>query len=645
MTLEELKASLTEEQIAAIKAVVEKDKDFTEEDATVFSDYINLSAEALGEDQIAEPARYIYASLSGLRGSDLKTVIGEDFDEELFEQWNNLLDFPVFTYRNLSYFKSCKLYDLNPQFHDLLRQKMGDSSFHSCASDLGYHLLEHCEPGDPVRDVQCIHLLLDGSEAAAAAEYMSAVEGEPLGFAISTVAQAMKDAPDYVKETVYAMPRTQGEKINLKKLLLVLLNDCYIKIGQPDKQQKAIQELSQVVEGLAAQGNPEIAVMPGIARLRMAQNARLRSQIARQQQKEEEAKACDQEAQQCFLAALNYLMPALQNNDPLSFTDDQINQNWICLKICQEMAQPKAIALLFEAIIKVEQAQTQDENRDEEKRAEIAEHIISQHIDMSKLYYAFPKELQEQFTNYSEQTVTLLKAYMEGAKASETEELTLAEQAKLAGFCQSLGELCGHLQREEESYDALVEAQILQMRLLGNLQKRDGEKMSPDQLLQRLALSVTNHLLAMHYRRMNKSQHDLRVALTSNMDIALDCFKAYPRDGRVIHFVINAALELGGFQHSTGGILAECGTYEKVIRQFGVLNNIRLDQQLCQDIAMIHSKCGQAQCDSKIRRFGDAARNLDTALKLWTSLAQNTKNPEYQKNAEAIDKMLKQIRK
>jgi hypothetical protein len=186
------------------------------------------------------------------------------------------------------------------------------------------------------------------------------------------------------------------------------------------------------------------------------------------------------------------------------------------------------------------------------------------------------------------------------------------------------------------------------MRYLAALKKEDEEagiQMSQRSLIARLTLSVTNHNLGLYYRKEGKSQRDLSVLLRSNMDMALDCFKAYPRDGRVIHFVINAALELGDLQHKSKGLKAECDTYTRVISQFGVLNNLRLDQQLCVDMAMIHTKCGQCQADDNIRRYRDALRNLDVAQKLWSSLAQNTKNPEFQKNAEAVAKMMKQIGK
>ena len=109
--------------------------------------------------------------------------------------------------------------------------------------------------------------------------------------------------------------------------------------------------------------------------------------------------------------------------------------------------------------------------------------------------------------------------------------------------------------------------------------------------------------------------------------------------------MINAALELGDLHHKSKGLKAEVDTYTRVISQFGVLNNIRLDQQLCVDMAMIHTKCGQCQADNNIRRYQDALRNLDIAQKLWASLAQNTKNPEFQKNADAVAKMMKQIGK
>ncbi|MBE6332048.1 MAG: hypothetical protein E7070_07060 [Bacteroidales bacterium] len=627
MTINEFKQTLNDEKIENIKAILAKTEKLTDDESQVIEDYIKASAEALGDDQIAEPVRYILTSIGGLRATDLQAVIGEEFNPDTFEEWNNVLGVPFLAYRELP---NCKLYDFTPQLREKLDKMLDEGNHRSCASDLGYYLLEHKDAGDIVRDVQITHLLLDGGETAAVAEYVSQAEGEQLRLAVNTLGQALKDAPQAVKDCVYDMPRCEGEKINLTKLLMILLNDALNIVGNAELIKPSAERLTQVVEELIGQGHQEISVILGIGRLRIAQNARMRRQ--------------EQEAQQAFIAAMNYLMPPLQQADPLTISSEQIRQYWIALKICQEMAQPKAIAVLFEAIVKAERAQTQDDKRTEEERGRIAEDIINQHIDMAKLYYALPKELQEQFTNYTEPAISLLNAFLDEPKGDYS-SLDTADLAKMAGFYQSLGELCDHVERHDKAYDALVEAQILQMKLVGQYQKQDGERMSPQGLLQRLALSVTNHMLAMHYRRQNKSNHDLTVVLTANMNLALDCFKAYPRDGRVIHFAINAALELGAMQHGTGGLLAECGTYEKVIRQFVVLNNMRLDGQLCQDMAMIHTKCGQAQADAKIRRYGDAVRNLNVAKQLWETLAKTTKNAEFQKNADTVAQIIAKIKK
>lgn len=633
MSIEEYKTTISAEQSEALKSIVGNNNEISKEEAQQWLDYVKQSAEVLGDDQIAEPIRYIATSIAGLRANDLSALIGEDFDIKIFDQWVELLGFPILVYRDLP---GTRLYDLTPSLHNAARAEMGDNAYHSCASDIGFHLLEHCEAGDPVRDVQTLHLLLDGGETAAAAEYLSDVEGEAIRIAIQTIGQAFRDAPDYVKECICNMPFTQGEKVNLEKLLMVLLNDCIAATGNPQAIKPIIARLRQVVESLVSQGNHQISIFLGIAMLRMAQNHRSLNE--------------QQEAQAVFTQAMQYLMPVLQQTDPLTLSITQIRLYWHCLKICQEMAQPKAIVMLFEAIVKVEQAQANDADRSTDERASIAEAILGQHIDMSKLYYQFPKQLQEQFTNYTESTLSLLKVYLEGARSIE--DKTEAENTRLAGYYQSMGELCEHLGRYDESYEALVEAQILQMRHLGILQKRDAERdkegrkfMSNEALIERLALSVTNHMMGLHYRRQGKSSHDLEVLLKSNYDLANDCFAAYPHDGRVLHFITNAAIELADFQHQKGGFLAECSSYEKVIRQFPVLNNIRLNQQLCQDIAMIHTKCGQAQANPKIRRFGDAVRNLETAHRLWKSLADTTHNPEYQKNAEAVANMIQQFKK
>ncbi len=663
MTIEEFKSSLDAEMLFKVKDVCAKDKDVTEADAKVLYDFIiDVASPALGEDNVGEPFRYLCSSTNGVRIDDLKAVIGEDFNTEVWTEFCTGLGFDLFVKRNLT--PNCEVTDFRfPPIRVNLQKLMGEGAYRACASDLGYHLLEHCQAGDPVRDLQTMHLLLDGDEAAAAAEYISQAEGESLRLAVMTMGNALKDGPEYVQQCVFDLPLVQSEKVDQKKILMLQLNDCIAIVGNPDRQKVVADKLHNIIGSMIQQGNDEITVLLGIAKLRIAQSARTRAQIAHQQQKEEEAKEFEQQAQQAFIGALNYLMPPLQQADPTTISDEQVRQYWLCLKICQEMAQPKAISLLFEAIVKVEQAQiaalankhadtgevSKEAEADEKRAHQLSTSIIDQHIDMSKLYYQMPQPLQEQFTNYSEGCISLIQAYLDGMnKEGEDYEKEQGEELRLCNFYQTLGELYDHLGKTDESYDAYTEAQIRQLRYLAALKKEDEEagiQMSQRSLIARLTLSVTNHNLGLYYRKEGKSQRDLSVLLRSNMDMALDCFKAYPRDGRVIHFVINAALELGDMQHKSKGLKAECDTYTRVISQFGVLNNLRLDQQLCVDMAMIHTKCGQCQADDNIRRYRDALRNLDVAQKLWSSLAQNTKNPEFQKNAEAVAKMMKQIGK
>lgn len=657
MTVTEFKETLDAELLEKVKAVCEKEKEVSEADAKIIYDFmLEVVAPALGEDQIAEPFRYLTSAVNGLRAKDLEALIGEDFDAAAFEELRTALGFELFVVRELP--NDNKVYDFKfPPVRVHLQKLMGEGSYRACASDIGYYLLEKCQVGDPVRDLQIMHLLLDANESGAAAEYVSEVGGEILRIAVMTMGNALKDGPEYVQECVYNMALVKSEKVDLKKILMLLLNDCIAVAQVPERQQVIAKRMHDIVGGLIKGGEQDITVMYGIAKLRLAQNSRVRSQIARQKKEDANVPTLEAEAQHYFVEALNYLMPPLQQADPLSISDEQVRQYWLCLKICQEMAQPKAIALIFEAIVKAEQAQIAaltdgkeeaEISEEDDKRAKVLSvRIIDQHIDMSKLYYQLPKQLQEQFTNYSESCIALIKAYLEGIKEEGENAEDMALQMRLCNYYQTIGELQNHLGQDEDSYEAYTEAQIRQMRHLAAIQrKHEGEEhMSHEELITRLTLSVTNHMLGVYYRKQGKSQHDLSVLLRSNMDLAQDCFKAYPRDGRVIHFIINAALELGDMQHKTKGYIAEINTYESVIRQFAVLNNMRLDQQLCADIAMIHTKCGQVQADDSVRRYADATRNLNVAANLWKGMAQNTKNPDFQKNADAIEQLLAKIKK
>ena len=275
MTINEFKQTLNDEKIENIKAILAKTEKLTDDESQVIEDYIKASAEALGDDQIAEPVRYILTSIGGLRATDLQAVIGEEFNPDTFEEWNNVLGVPFLAYRELP---NCKLYDFTPQLREKLDKMLDEGNHRSCASDLGYYLLEHKEAGDIVRDVQITHLLLDGGETAAVAEYVSQAEGEQLRLAVNTLGQALKDAPQAVKDCVYDMPHCEGEKINLTKLLMILLNDGLNIVGNPELIKPSAERLTQVVEELIGQGHQEISVILGIGRLRIAQNARMRRQ-------------------------------------------------------------------------------------------------------------------------------------------------------------------------------------------------------------------------------------------------------------------------------------------------------------------------------------------------------------------------------
>ena len=140
MTINEFKQTLNDEKIENIKAILAKTEKLTDDESQVIEDYIKASAEALGDDQIAEPVRYILTSIGGLRATDLQAVIGEEFNPDTFEEWNNVLGVPFLTYRELP---NCKLYDFTPQLREKLDKMLDEGNHRSCASDLGYYLLEH----------------------------------------------------------------------------------------------------------------------------------------------------------------------------------------------------------------------------------------------------------------------------------------------------------------------------------------------------------------------------------------------------------------------------------------------------------------------------------------------------------------------
>lgn len=605
----------------------------TAEDAILYMNTVQKASDLWGEDQVLEAVKYVTVSAGGLRPSDLQTLIGEDWKAEPFSEFVNAPGFPLIGSRQLM--PDVNLYLVNPPLREELLKQMSAESRKSFSSDIAYHLVSLPEK-DPLRMTQAMHLLLDSALPYEAAKYLSEAEGEELRIAIMTIGHALKDAPEEVKKCVWDM--TDVIEFNREKLFLILLNDVMGILANPQLQQPIINELENRIEGIVRESNSlNFGLILGIAKLRQAQNARLLKQ--------------EKEAQNYFISAVGGIMRIFEHKTAAETTIQQLDLLWLALRICQEMMQPKAIVLLFDTLIPLETKMLEEET-DAGQKAFLLDRIMTQHIEMSKLYQTLPQPLQEEFKNYAQPTIDFLQSYLSENQDKDENEIDTDEKknasiemAKRSSLYQALGEICLQNNRIEESLTALIEAQILQERLLGQTIKIDKEKqipMSPDQLMARLALSVTNHLLGIHYRRERKKLYDLKMVLETNMQLAKDCFAVYPKDGRVIHFLINATLEVGEYYHNTHSLIPEKQAYLYTIEQIQKIQNVRIDETLCRDVAMLHTKAGQTQMH--FREFKEAKKNLSVSSQLWTQLFNNTKRPEFQKNMEAVNDLLKQLK-
>ncbi len=611
------------------KLCTDKTYNPTPSDLDVYFQAIERASDVWGEDQIVEAVKYITASLGGLRPSDLSTLIGEDWNEGTFEEFNNSLGFSLIS--KIMPIPGTEVYMFPEPIKNYLLEKFrSHETLSSFTSDIAYHLL-NLEGNDSLRIAQTMPMLLSANLPYEAAEYIANANGEALRMAVIAIGNALIGAPEDVKETVWKM--TEVTDFDRSKLFLLLINDVLGMLGKPDLQKEMIVRIHQRLENILTDGGSlTMVLLLGITKLRIAQNARIRRE--------------EKEAENAFVAALNGIMKIAKETTPEEFPTQHIDILWLALKICQEMAQPKAMVVIFDTLTEIERTRFETEG-DPKQKEEIREKMLSQHIDMSKLYYALPQPLKEQFKDYSEQTLSLIDqvlAEKQNTPAEEGQQDQFQEIVRRSSLYQAKGEICLNAGKMVESCDALTEAQIIQERQLGQLTKQEGpDHMSEAQLLTRLTLSVTNHLLGIHYRQDKKGKHDLSMVLNTNMTLAKDCFKHFPTDGRVIHFLINASLELGDFLHSSNSFVPERETYQTVVHLImSKIQNLRLDETLCRDVAMIHSKLGQIQMHFKQMR--DAKQNLTIGHNLWAQLAENTHNKEFENNAEATQKLLDQIK-
>ncbi len=621
MTFEEFRLSLSSEEIDTIRTIVSCDKPTPEQARTLY-DFVTLRCgEALGEDLVAEPFRYIVASKQGLRLSDLKNIIGEGFDTEQFLKWNSLLGFDIIAVNNSRL--PFPVLTFTPFMAAALSVCQGEADA-QYMSDIGYYLLERCPDNDPMRAASCFLMMGRSGDIVGMARFISATSNNlALQQIVAYIGGVFRmDIAPKERELMLGLLLVEDSQANLTKILTILINDVVGAIAQPERILPYVEEYNKNLQSRVGE-HPELALFLPISLLRIAQAHRLLKH--------------EDDARSFFDNALGSINRFLTATAPGELTIAQIERCWNGLKICQEMAQPKAMEMLFTVLSKTERAAMAQ--AEEPRKSQLDNIIRNQYIDMARTYWTMPTQLQEQFVDHSEETIVLLRAFLD-----DEEKRRSADEFYVANHYLTIADLSNRLGRENDAYEALTEAQIIQMRHLGDLQKKDGEhQMSSDQLVARLQLSVTNHMLADHYRRTGANARELQVLLQSNYDIAGDCFEHFPADTRVIHFIINAALELGDLHNRTHGYLTEGNTYQSVIdRLLPRLNNMRLDQQLAVDVAMIHSKAGQLQA-GPLRQFSKAAANLTMAEKLWRSLAENTHNEQFRKNADAIQQTLRNI--
>jgi hypothetical protein len=101
---------------------------------------------------------------------------------------------------------------------------------------------------------------------------------------------------------------------------------------------------------------------------------------------------------------------------------------------------------------------------------------------------------------------------------------------------------------------------------------------------------------------------------------------------------------VGDYYQSVNSLIPAKEAYIEALKQLQRLQNMRVDETLCRDVAMLHTKVGQLQMNDRFRELTEAKKNLNTALLLWNQLSQNTHRPEFKANAEAVAKLLQQIK-
>ena len=650
----DLSSSVTVEEAKYLQDLLLKPQEADQEETVKHVTALFEKAKAVfDEDLFTEPLAYLSAARRGLRVSDLKALLGDDFDLDAFMQLTTCFGFPFVG------FVDGIVFIPSAQLKSILYAQLNEADQVSFHKDIAHYLMK-LEATDVVRQSEVLYHMMQAQMILESAEYFAALMDQTLVPSADLMGSCFVSGEEGEKliEAILSTPIA-----GRFQLYMHFINEVFVSVAQNTNPENA-EKLVRMIERLLTQAMGEKNTINDIQLLALT-GLRLASILARKEDKVEDVK-------RYFDNSIGFIGNLLSQNPPIeAFGWHNIDAIFNMGMICVDMRQAKAAFHCYDMAFDLLDKKVATEAADSDRHLYQATWYITiarvcqriNDIDTMKLYFERGKLFMEQ----------AIAAKTDFVANHPTDLLAEQDLMSMHNEVADLAHACGMSELAKTQYDLalaigehmaasysdkleLLVAPTITFDRLGKMYaelqdidnartffekslniRQELEKQHPNDIRLIFDLAAAYHNMAGLYA----TQEDKRPAeqyLIGQIETIRKVSVAQPKNEHTILSMLDAIISLGDFYAMLEQWDKALETLNQAQEVLKPVLGMQVSEHILNRVAGVHYKT--ALVLTQLGNNDESHNNMKTAAELWRQLMDATKNPVYTEHFQKANEYL-----
>ncbi len=649
----DLSASVTVEEAKYLQDLLLKPQEVDQEETVKHVTALFEKAKAVfDEDLFAEPLAYLAAARRGLRVSDMKALLGEEFDLDAFMQLTTCFGFPFVGFVDgIVFLPSAPL-------KSILFAQLSEADQVSFHKDIAFYLLK-LDAHDVVRQSEVLYHMMQAQMTTESAEFFAGLNDQTLVPSADLMGSCFVSGEEGEKMIEAILSAPIAGKF---QLYMHFINEVFVSIAQNTQPENA-EKLVRMIERLLTQSMGEKNTINDIQLLALT-GLRLASVLARKENVED--------VKRYFDNSIGFIGNLLTQNPPIeAFGWHNIDAIFNMGMICVDMRQPKAAFhcydMAFDLLDKKVAAEAADSDRHLYQAtwyitiARVCERINDK--ETMKLYFERGKSFIDQ----------AIAAKTDFVAKNPTNLLAEQDLMSMHNEVADLAHACGMSELAKTHYDSalaiaermaassdekleLLVAPTITFDRLGKMYaeledldqarsyfeksltlRQELEKKHPNDIRLIFDLAAAYHNMAGLYA----TQEDKRPAepfLVAQIETIRKVSVAQPQNEHTILSMLDAIISLGDFYAMLEQWDKAMETLQQAQEVLKPVLGKQVSEHILNRVAGVHYKTALAL--TQLGKNEESQNNMKTAAELWRQLMDATKNPVYKEQFQKANEYL-----